>query len=259
MVFGTYRDLFTAVAASAASLTGLLFVAISVAPRPARGTRRDVIQQVRAAASLLAFTNALIVSLFGLVPGNNVGYPAVALGIIGVLFTAAGLRSIVADPGSRRRVRGQLGLVALLLATFSIELIAGIVVISNSRNTSALDAVSNVLVASLIIGVARAWELVGDRDTGVLSSIAALAGHERPLSGYGVLDGPGGQADRPDPPAPPDRRDPPDRPDPADGADGADGSDRPGGADRPDGADGADRADGPDERGGQDGGPPAAG
>lgn len=253
MVFGTYRDLFTAVAASAASLTGLLFVAISVAPRPARGTRRDVIQQVRAAASLLAFTNALIVSLFGLVPGNNVGYPAVALGIIGVLFTAAGLRSIVADPGSRRRVRGQLGLVALLLATFSIELVAGFVVISNGHNTSALDAVSNVLVASLIIGVARAWELVGDRDTGVLSSIAALAGHERPLSGYGVLDGPGGQADRPDSP---DRPDPTDRPDPADGADGADGPDRPGGSDRPGGAD---RADGPDERGGQDGGPPAAG
>ena len=76
MVFGTYRDLFTAVAASAASLTGLLFVAISVAPRSSRADRRDVVRQVRAAASLLAFTNVLSVSLFGLVPGNNVGYPS---------------------------------------------------------------------------------------------------------------------------------------------------------------------------------------
>jgi hypothetical protein len=197
VVFGTYRDLLTAVAASAASLTGLLFVAISVAPRSARGARREVIPQVRAAASLLAFTNALTVSLFGLVPGNNIGYPAVALGIGGVLFTAAGLRSILADPVGRRRIRGQLTLVALLLATFTVELIAGFVVINNGDDRSGLDTISNLLVASLLIGAARAWELVGDRDTGVLSSIAALAGHERRPGGYGMsrADGPAGEPD----------------------------------------------------------------
>jgi hypothetical protein len=31
--------------------------------------------------------------------------------------------------------------------------------------------------------VARAWELVGDRDTGIFASIAALAGRERHLGG----------------------------------------------------------------------------
>ena len=199
MVYGTYRDLFTAVAASAASLTGLLFVAISVAPRSSRADRRDVVRQVRAAASLLAFTNVLSVSLFGLVPGNNVGYPAVVLGIIGVLFTLAGVRSILADPAGRRRIRGQLGLIGLLMATFTAELATGFVVLGNGRNSAALDVLSNVVVASLLIGVARAWELVGDRDTGIISSIAALAGRERPLTGYGVLDGPdrpaGGQAE----------------------------------------------------------------
>jgi hypothetical protein len=183
VVFGTYRDLLAAVAASAASLTGLLFVAISVAPRPARGGRRDVIQQVRAAASLLAFSNALIVSLFGLVPGNNIGYPALVLGISGVLFTVAGLRSIWGDQASRHRIPGQLGLIGLLLLTFGIELVAGLLVVRSGHDTSALDVICNVLVASLIIGVARAWELVGARDTSILSSIAALAGRERTLTG----------------------------------------------------------------------------
>jgi len=197
MVFGTYRDLFAAVAASAASLTGLLFVAISVRPRSSPGDRRDVIQQVRAAASLLAFTNVLAVSLFGLVPGNNIGYPAVVLGIIGVLFTLAGLRSMLADPAGRRRIRGQFGLIALLLATFTAELATGFVVLGNGRNSAGLDVLSNVVVASLLIGVARAWELVGDRDTGIISSIAALAGHERPLTGYGVLDEPERPASEP--------------------------------------------------------------
>jgi hypothetical protein len=30
----------------------------------------------------------------------------------------------------------------------------------------------------LIIGIARAWELVSSRDTGIFTSIAVLAGHE---------------------------------------------------------------------------------
>lgn len=81
MIIGAYRDLFAAIATAAAALTGLLFVAISVAPRHSSTTEDGVLQDVRAAASLLAFTNALAVSLFGLVPGNNVGYPAVVLGV----------------------------------------------------------------------------------------------------------------------------------------------------------------------------------
>jgi hypothetical protein len=86
VVFGTYRELFAAIAATAGALTGLLFVAISVAPRRGPVSGLPVIQQVLAAAALLAFINALAVSLFGLVPGTNVGYPAVVLGVIGILL-----------------------------------------------------------------------------------------------------------------------------------------------------------------------------
>jgi hypothetical protein len=73
MLAGTYRDLFPAIADCAAALTGLLFVAVSVAARHNPSDRPVVIQQVRAAASILAFTNALAVSLFGLVPGTTSG------------------------------------------------------------------------------------------------------------------------------------------------------------------------------------------
>jgi hypothetical protein len=210
MVFGAYRELFTAIATSAAALTGLLFVAISVAPRPTRDSALDVIRQVRAAASLLSFTNPLVVTLFSLVPGTNVGYPAIALGIVGLLFTSAGLRSILADPVARRRVRGQLTLIVLLMATFGVELVAGCTLLVNPHDIGALTTVCNVLVASLLIGVARAWELVGDRDTGVLASIAALAGRERHLGG--ILGSPAsdpasGPADRDTPDSP---ADPPD-------------------------------------------------
>lgn len=213
MVTGTYRDLFVAIATAAASLTGLLFVALSVAPRPRVGQQPDVIRQVRAAAALLSFTNALAVSVFGLVPQNHIGYPALVMGVIGVLFTLAGLRSIVADPAARARLWGQFGLIMLLLAVFGIELVSGIVLVAHPGKTGAIEWLGNILCACLIIGVYRAWELVGDRDTSIFSSIAALSGHERHLGGSVV-----GPAD-----VPPEETDPRDGGAPRDGAAPRDG------------------------------------
>jgi len=181
---GTYRDLFAAIAGCAGALTGLLFVAVSVSPRWGKQTSPQVIQQVRAAAALLAFTNALAVSLFGLVPGTNVGYPALALGVIGLLFTAAGMRSIFSSRSMlRRHWRRQIGLIALLLVIFGTELVNGAIVLSNPADRSSVQAITYAIVASLIVGVARAWELVSDRDTGIIASIAVLTGHDHPLSG----------------------------------------------------------------------------
>ena len=183
MVTGDARDLFVAVASAAAALTGLLFVAITVTPRPAGGRPRGVIHQVRSAAALLAFTNALGISLFGLVPNNNAGYPAGAFGIVGTLFTLASVRSILADTRARARFLAQVSLIAGLLAVFISEIVFGAELIAHWTNHSALDTLGHLIIASLFIGVARAWEFVGDRDTGIWASLMVLAtGHERSLN-----------------------------------------------------------------------------
>ncbi|HUD35298.1 MAG TPA: hypothetical protein VMR14_00270 [Streptosporangiaceae bacterium] len=180
MLTYTYRELFVAIAGCAGALTGLLFVALSVSPRHRSGSDRYVIQEVRAAAALLAFVNALAVSLFGLIPDLNVGYTAVTLGVSGVLFTAAALRSILASPHARHQWRNQAGLIFLLLVIFGAELVNGIEALVHPLSAGPLQGVSISLVASLIVGVARAWELVGDRDTGIMSSIAVLTGRRNP-------------------------------------------------------------------------------
>ena len=175
--------MFIAIATAAASLTGLLFVAITVTPRRADGRPHGVIHQVRSAAALLAFTNALGVTLFGLIPGNNAGYPAAAFGIVGVMFSLASVRSILSDAAARPKFLSQLTLIGGLLAVFITEIVYGFELVHNHHNQSAVDTIANVLVASMLIGVARAWEFVGDRDTGIWSSIAVLAtGHARTLA-----------------------------------------------------------------------------
>jgi hypothetical protein len=165
-----------AIATTAGALTGLLFVALSVAPRQRRDLGPRVVRQIRAAAALLAFSNALSVSLFSLVPGTNVGYPSIALGVIGIAFTAAAMRSIMTGPATRAVKNGQLSLITLLLLIFGTELIGGIIALTQPISNPP-DSIGYALVASLIVGISRAWELVGDVDTGLMASIAALIGH----------------------------------------------------------------------------------
>jgi hypothetical protein len=193
MTQSDYRDLLVAIAGSGGALTGLLFVALSVAPRRdlARGPR--IIQQIRAAAALLAFTNALAVSLFGLVPQTNVGYPSMVLGVIGILFTAASIRSIASSPATQRQQLSQLGLITLLLMIFGTELVAGIFAIARPAASNPPEIIGYALVASLLAGISRAWELVGDIETGLAASIATLTGHRNPEGGpAGAEGGPAG-------------------------------------------------------------------
>jgi hypothetical protein len=183
VVSGTYREMLAALATSSAGLTGLLFVALSMAPRRSWTSSPAVIRQVRAAAALLAFVNTLAVSLYGLVPGDGIGYPAAVMGVLGIAVTAAGIRSFISVPEVRRHLRQQLALIVLLLLTFGFELAGGINLIVNPGSIGGLKLVCNLLVVSLIIGVARAWELVNDRETGIVSSLAVLTGHVPPFAG----------------------------------------------------------------------------
>lgn len=175
----SFRDLFVAIATSAASLTGLLFVVVTVVERPGQNAHPPVVQEVRAAAALLGFTNALAVSLFGIVPGTHIGYPAVVIGAIGILFSAAGLRSLVAGIQGGTRQSRHIVLSLFLMAVFVTELIVGIELLKSPRDTGPLESLAYILIASLFIGIARAWELVGGRDTGVLGSLAVLLGPRR--------------------------------------------------------------------------------
>ena len=183
VISGDVRDLFVAIATAAAALTGLLFVAMSVSPRPAGGRPHGVIHQIRSAGALLAFTNPLGVTLFSLVPGDNPGYATVGFGVVGTLFSLASVRSILSDAKARPRFLSQATLLIGLLAVFVTEIVYGVELVQNHRTSNALNTIGNVLVASLLIGIARAWEFVGDRDTGLWSSIAVLAtGRQHPLT-----------------------------------------------------------------------------
>jgi len=181
MIVGGYRDLFLAIGTCAATLIGLLFVAVSIAQGREETHPREI-QEFRAAAALLAFVNAFTVALFGMVPGTDVGYPAVSVAAIGLLFTAAGVRTILSQPFTRQQRRSQLSLIGSLLVLFGVQLVFAIELLLHRHGTGTLELMSYVLLASLLIGIGRAWELVGDWDTGALASLLRLLGRPTHLS-----------------------------------------------------------------------------
>jgi hypothetical protein len=175
VVAGDYRGLFVVIATSAATLIGLLFVAVSVSKGRSQA-HPQLVREFRAAAALFAFTNPFAVSIFGLVPGTNIGYPAAILGVIGVAFAAAGVRVTFSLPATLGHRREQVTLIFALLLLFGLQILFGIVLLIRPDGVGALADIGYVLVASLLIGIGRAWELVGAWDTGLFTSLGLFFG-----------------------------------------------------------------------------------
>ncbi len=84
-----YTNFFLASTTVAGALTGLLFVAVSIAPGRMTGSEASAEARSVAATAFSALLDALWLSMLALLPGNHVPRASLVLGLLGVGTTAA--------------------------------------------------------------------------------------------------------------------------------------------------------------------------
>jgi hypothetical protein len=155
-----YHDFFVASAGVAGALIGLLFVALSVARTPETDADRYA-HRYRGASALTAFTNALVVSLFLLMPHVDAGYPVLSVALVGVGFVLRSARELRAARADHHPTWQDVWSLTALLVVFGVQASAGLRFLSDEHATAPIDTVSILIVVCYLIGIARAWEMIG--------------------------------------------------------------------------------------------------
>jgi hypothetical protein len=169
-----FHGFFEASAGVAGALVGLLFVAVSVTMERMAEEGETQIHRVRAASALTAFSNALAVSLFAVIPGVNLGYTAIVVAALGLLFVVGALMSM-ARLGLRRpgELRGALFLLGLIVVLI-YQVHSGVELIHRPHDHDPYETMSILVVACFLIGIGRSWELIGGPSIGVTHELLAI-------------------------------------------------------------------------------------
>jgi len=168
------HDFFLAGGGVAGALIGLLFVAISVsAPRMARQGHEAQLHRVRASAALTAFLNALVISLFALIPGRKIGLTAVIVGVLGLAVVAA-LLSLWRVRHARWATARDAVFLLGLVVVFIVQMITGVQIIAQPADSGNVNQIAVLVIVCFLIGIARAWELIGGPSIGLTREVTAM-------------------------------------------------------------------------------------
>lgn len=174
MVPISYHEFFSGCATVAGALIGLLFVAISVSPEKLTGDRASPDSQVKAGAAFSALVNTLVVALVALLPGAGFGSATIAVASAGLASTAALIIFLWREQTERIRP-SQVVLLTVLIVLYGLELTNGLRLNTSARDLNAVDNQGVLCIVFFLFAIARAWQLVGARSTGLLSTVAEMA------------------------------------------------------------------------------------
>ncbi|HEY1639384.1 MAG TPA: hypothetical protein VGG35_01740 [Streptosporangiaceae bacterium] len=153
MVPDEYIAYFTAAAAAAGVLIGLLFVAVTLRPESVSGDRGAPLAQATAGSAFTALVNSFFVAIIALIPGTSLGYTAAVMAVVSMYNT------IRLHAGIGRRHAPWILLVVSVVA-YLIQLSTGIALIVAPHEVHLVHNIAYVLIASFGVALSRAWTLL---------------------------------------------------------------------------------------------------
>ncbi len=163
MVPPDYLPFFMTLAAVGATLFGLIFVAISIAPESVVNADAPLERQIKATTAYVALLNPVVVSMFALVPHQEIGLVVITASSIGLINTLAMILSLVRSQEMRiERLRHSLFIVGGLVM-YGYETYFAALLIHTPDNGFAIFGLADLLVMIALFGIIRAWQLIGVR------------------------------------------------------------------------------------------------
>lgn len=83
---------------------------------------------------------------------------------------------------------------ALLLALYGLQLANGIALAGSPRDVGRVSNQGVLAICFFLFAIARAWQLVGARDTGLLATLASMAERSASHRAHIAKDGKAGKA-----------------------------------------------------------------
>ncbi|MBV8486651.1 MAG: hypothetical protein JO161_00095 [Planctomycetaceae bacterium] len=156
-----WSDFYLTSAGAAATLSGLLFVALSVNKEPIGG---DVKFRSLARQAALAWMFVLLVSLIALIPEQPAAYFGVEILAVALVFLIPSVLTQLSTYGKLQDGKGRYALGALVFDTaLTVGVLAGVYMWNRSSRLDLILVPAYLLLGS--IGVYNSWELVLRVDT----------------------------------------------------------------------------------------------
>jgi hypothetical protein len=158
---------FIASTGASAALVGLIFVAISLAPKETVMAGAAPERRAVAGGSFLALINIFFISLAALNTSDNLGWTVLVLSIIGLVNTLWLGIPLFTRKRSQGRLIANIILVLLSLVIYANELYHAVNLLRNAGDAGDVYGLAGTLQYVYAIGLVRAWELLGVEQIGI--------------------------------------------------------------------------------------------
>lgn len=156
MVPAEFTGYFTAVAAAAGVLIGLLFVAVSLRPETIFGESASPAGRAQAGSAFTSLVNTFFIALVALIPQASLGEIAVIMAVVSLVNTARLHREV-----ARREL--QVALLILGVGTYVYQLVTGVILLVEPGNRFQIFTIAYLAIASFAVALGRAWSLAQGR------------------------------------------------------------------------------------------------
>lgn len=180
MVPASFIPFFSISAGAAATLIGLLFVAVSVAPERTVGAKASSSRRAVAESAFTALLNPFLVSLIALIPVAPLGIGTVVITAATLLNALRSLALLIAHWRHETKASliprlQQLLLPLSMLVIYGLEFWWGVSVFHTAAiSADEMSRLASILITLQGLAIVRCWELLGAQRNSIFALLGGL-------------------------------------------------------------------------------------